>query len=127
MNGSDKCANCGGDRGIHHYQTEQCPVGGVEAHVDRPQEYKTSTFKQAHEASPFEQYATIGNHPFHPNADNCGITLREYFAAMAMQGLLAQADLVIHTPPGTTHTAILAETSVAYANALIDALNKEKS
>lgn len=25
----DTCKNCGGSEGLHHYQTMQCPVGGV--------------------------------------------------------------------------------------------------
>jgi hypothetical protein len=45
MNTNDKCKNCGGDHGIHHYQTNQCPVGGSEAPIDRKQEYMTTTFE----------------------------------------------------------------------------------
>jgi len=45
MNTNDKCKNCGGFRGIHHYQTNQCPVGGSEAPIDRKQEYMTTTFE----------------------------------------------------------------------------------
>lgn len=45
MNTWDKCKNCGGERGLHHYQTDQCPVGGREAPVGRKQEWKTTTFE----------------------------------------------------------------------------------
>ena len=45
MKTSTICKNCGGEHGIHHYQTSQCPVGGREAPVGRKQEYKTSTFE----------------------------------------------------------------------------------
>lgn len=45
MNTWDKCKNCGGERGIHHYETDQCPVGGCEAHIGRKQEYKTTVFE----------------------------------------------------------------------------------
>jgi len=45
MNTWDKCKNCGGDRGIHHYQTDQCPVGGREASINQKQEYKSTTFE----------------------------------------------------------------------------------
>ena len=45
MNTSDKCKNCGGDRGIHHYQTNQCPVGGREAPIGRKEEWKSTTFE----------------------------------------------------------------------------------
>jgi hypothetical protein len=45
MNTSDKCKNCGGDRGIHHYQTDQCPVGGRECSINQKQEYKSTTFE----------------------------------------------------------------------------------
>lgn len=44
-NTGDKCKNCGGDRGIHHYQTDQCPVGGREAPVNRKEEWKTTVFE----------------------------------------------------------------------------------
>ena len=45
MNTWDKCKNCGGEHGLHHYQTDQCPVGGREASVGRLQEWKTTTFE----------------------------------------------------------------------------------
>lgn len=45
MNTWDKCKNCGGERGLHHYQTDQCPVGGREAPIGRTQEWKTTTFE----------------------------------------------------------------------------------
>ena len=44
-----------------------------------------------------------------------GLTKREYFAAIALQGILSQHD------SRPTYTATLA---VEYADALIDALNK---
>lgn len=40
-----KCKNCGGENGIHHYQTNQCPVGGRESPIGRKQEYMTTTFE----------------------------------------------------------------------------------
>lgn len=39
------CKNCGGDEAIHHYQTNQCPVGGREAPFGRKQEWKSTTFE----------------------------------------------------------------------------------
>ena len=45
MNTSDKCKNCGGDRGLHHFETDQCPVGGREAPINRKQEWKSTTFE----------------------------------------------------------------------------------
>ncbi len=51
INSWDICKNCGGERGIHHYQTNQCPVGGREAPGTQRQEYKTTTF----EMEPTEQ------------------------------------------------------------------------
>jgi len=45
MNAGDICKNCGGERGLHHYETSQCPVGGREAPIGRKQEWKTSTFE----------------------------------------------------------------------------------
>lgn len=44
MDTSDKCKNCGAERGLHHYETDQCPVGGREAPIGRKQEWKTTTF-----------------------------------------------------------------------------------
>lgn len=40
------CKNCRGNKGIHHYQTMQCPVGGREAPVSRKQEYMTTTYEE---------------------------------------------------------------------------------
>jgi hypothetical protein len=47
---------------------------------------------------------------------NKGLTKREYFAAMAMQGLLANGNYI-------TNYKFLGEESVMFANALIEALN----
>ena len=53
-----------------------------------------------------------------------GLTKREYFAAVAMQGLLAVDELVIYTPPATVHREIVACNAVSYADELIAELNK---
>jgi len=45
MNTWDKCKNCGGERGLHHFETDQCPVGGREAPIGRKQEWKSTTFE----------------------------------------------------------------------------------
>jgi hypothetical protein len=39
------CKNCGGDEAIHHYETNQCPVGGCEAPIGRKQEWKSTMFE----------------------------------------------------------------------------------
>jgi glycerol kinase len=49
-----------------------------------------------------------------------GLTKREYFAAMAMQGILSNEDNSYETAEDK------AETAVKSADALIEALNKEK-
>ena len=49
-----------------------------------------------------------------------GLTKREYFAAMAMQGISANASLT------STSFEKIAEWSVKQADALIEELNKEK-
>lgn len=45
MNTWDKCKNCGGERGLHHFETDQCHVCGREAPVGRKQEWKSTTFE----------------------------------------------------------------------------------
>lgn len=39
------CKNCGAEYGLHHYQTNQCPIGGREAAIGEKQEYKTTVFE----------------------------------------------------------------------------------
>jgi len=48
-----------------------------------------------------------------------GLTKREYFAALAMQGFLAEGAV------SRAHIGEIAESSVQTADALIEALNKE--
>lgn len=43
MNGI--CKNCGATDGLHHFETNQCPVGGVEAPVGREQLWMKTTFE----------------------------------------------------------------------------------
>lgn len=60
-----------------------------------------------------------------------GLTKREYFAAMAMQGLLAHGETVPHRViphgkfQGLRELDLDVHTAVEYADALIAALNKE--
>ena len=41
----DTCKNCGGWKGLHKWDTMQCPRGGVEAPVGKPDMWMTSTFE----------------------------------------------------------------------------------
>lgn len=54
-----------------------------------------------------------------------GLTKREHFAAMAMQGLIGCSDKLA-TARGQTLGERVSELSVYYADALIEALNKEE-
>lgn len=101
---NDQCVNCGGSEGIHHYQTEQCPVGGREAPDGREQEWKTSTFAAAE--IPFD--------PPHKLATN--MTMREYFAAAALAAII-----IVNK---NTHGDQDAAQACDAADALIEALNK---
>ena len=119
-NGNEKCAVCGGDGAIHHYQTDQCPVGGVEALVGKPQEWKSSTFIAAViPPAPSDRLAR-------------DLTAREYFAAMAMQGIVANEALTTATAQievrhkGWPMPKFTASLATDYADALIEALNKER-
>lgn len=157
MTGDDKCVNCGADQGLHHYQTMQCPVGGVEAPFGREQEYMTMTFQRPivfrseppgptnGDDAAFAASSNFSGGEYFPGSD--GLTKREYLAAMAMQGFLSQS----HAPaaPKTDWTSMgfgigedvwnslnrhetsLAKTtadfSVQMADALIEALNKQEA
>jgi hypothetical protein len=105
-NGNDICGNCGGDRGIHQYRTDQCPVGGIEAPAGRKQEWKTSTFADI----PFDPPSRLVK----------DMTIREYFAAMIFSGMLANSspDVVMSVGP---------KYAVQAADHLIAELNKEQS
>lgn len=65
---------------------------------------------------PYDDEAEISKH--HPNI-YCGLTKRELFAAMAMQGMLGYA-----LDRGATDDSI-ADKAVKIANALINELNKQ--
>jgi len=68
-----------------------------------------------------ENKETKANEPVYPNKFVpilYGLTKREYFAAMAMQGLLALGGVVYQSP---------VKSAVEYADALIEELNKTKT
>jgi len=69
-----------------------------------------------HAAFPF-QYVEKDTLIIHP-----GLSIRHYFAALAMQGMLADQTYV---QPNQSN--IIAEEAVKLADALIEELNKEKS
>jgi hypothetical protein len=58
------------------------------------------------------------NDPVHPNMMEAGLTIREHFAAMAMQGLLADSTTV------RLGSDVIPKTAVAYADLLISELAK---
>lgn len=66
---------------------------------------------------------TNGNDSIHNSEQGVqdGLTKREYFAAMAMQGICANSSLAEISSYNS-----FAEWSVKQADALIEALNKEK-
>jgi hypothetical protein len=63
-----------------------------------------------------------------PYLGPCGLTKRELFAAMAMQGLVTQAVHVIeeHGLTEEQNAGFLAEAAVHYADALLTALEKPR-
>lgn len=79
---------------------------------------------------------TEPNHPSNPtengliydhsgsciNKENVGLTKREHFAAIAMQGLLSNNSVY----QGYSTPQQQAELSLAHADALIEALNKDE-
>ena len=40
-----KCKHCGADDALHHFATNQCPVGGREAPEGKPQRWQAQTFE----------------------------------------------------------------------------------
>lgn len=69
--------------------------------------------------SAFSRPASDRSHHATAIDETNGLTKREYFAAMAMQGLLSDSALCTDTE--------LTETAVEFADCLIDALNKEEA
>ena len=45
MSNKGTCKNCGGDYEIHHWETQQCPFGGVEAGPNRPDTWVSTRFE----------------------------------------------------------------------------------
>lgn len=79
---------------------------------------------------------TIGTHPIHPFDPSHdayrGLSKREYFAALAMQGLIAQANNNSFNDrytvnDGWIHPDTIATCAVEIADALIEQLNKEEN
>lgn len=73
-----------------------------------------------HPASPTENGLIYDHSANCINVENVGLTKREQFAAMAMQGILASYE------PGRIDYRDVATDAVTCAKALIAALNKEE-
>jgi hypothetical protein len=70
------------------------------------------------------------NYPLKPKEEYTqGLTKRELFAAMAMQGLVsgASSSIEIMQVLGSQDETILCKSAVQYADALIDQLNQKES
>jgi len=88
----DKCKNCGGWKGLHHYQSMQCPVGGRESNIGRPQEWMETRFEQEDDSA--ETIATL-------QAENARLRA---LLARAADGLECAAhDLYSHNLDGTRY------------------------
>ncbi len=70
---------------------------------------------------PLQDGETIGQRGGHISPN--GLTVREHFAAMAMQGILA-CEFDVEIQAGENQLQAIARCSVAQANALIAELNK---
>ena len=66
---------------------------------------------------------TSANEPI-ANPNYRGLTKREYFAALAMQGLLSVYDNNNHLVPNMPNVKYMAELSVTASDELIKQLNK---
>lgn len=42
----DICKNCGGWKGLHHFETNRCPSGGMEAPIGKIQKWMESTYAE---------------------------------------------------------------------------------
>jgi hypothetical protein len=63
---------------------------------------------------------------FNPNFSyQTGLTKREYFAALAMQGLLSNSAMMNYSELITRTKSQLAQMAISSADALINELNKE--
>ena len=71
---------------------------------------------------------TNGNDSIHNSEQGTqdGLTKREYFAAMAMQGMVANSTASVKTALKETNVNAYARESVMLADALINALNKKE-
>ena len=49
------CKNCGGEKGLHHWETGQCPVNGKEAPIGKPDVWTFETFQPEEDLSEIEQ------------------------------------------------------------------------
>lgn len=70
---------------------------------------------------PINHHLTYNQISCHANGEIEGLTKREYFAAMAMQGIVSNRGMI-----DTDNWEWLAENSVKAADALITALNQTK-
>jgi hypothetical protein len=42
---TDICKHCKAERGLHHFRTHQCPVGGQQARIGKLLEWRETTFE----------------------------------------------------------------------------------
>lgn len=53
------CKNCGAWKGLHHYETMQCPRDGMEAPLGREQLWETTTYRSEHTKEELELLSLI--------------------------------------------------------------------
>lgn len=54
---NETCKNCGGDKGIHKYDTGQCPINGHEAPIGKPDVWTFTTYEPEDDSAALEAAA----------------------------------------------------------------------
>jgi hypothetical protein len=81
--------------------------------------------KADYQAFPGLEEDYIGEHKV-GSSYHLGLTVREYFAVMALQGLLAAPDVDVRDGAGYVDPSKLTDWAVLYADALIHSLNADR-
>ena len=109
-----KCYNCGADKGLHHYETRQCPKNGIEEYRDgKTQQWEDTVFldsktERLRNAAP-DLLEALGDSIFHLKE------LRDYWVREAQSYEKEQRQMCIDNARSVTSQIEKAEAAIKKA------------
>ena len=102
----DECINCGAWKGLHHWETNQCPRNGQEAPIGKLQEWDNTVYQEDNTADLRAEVVrlTAGSEAMQEDARNNTATINMLMAQLAeMKAPIEDIKIYCNNPSAWDH------------------------